>query len=148
MSDLLSSLSVFLRICQTLNFTKAADSLGMSRAVLTRRIQALEKELGTPLFYRTTRHVTLTSAGLELQTKASNLVLESRQLIDTIQARTKKELVGRVHIAATVIIAWTVLQALIANFMEMHPKVRFELTTEDNDVDLLEHGIDLAFINF
>jgi DNA-binding transcriptional LysR family regulator len=145
MNNLLTSLSAFLRVAETLNFTTAADSLGVSRAVLTRRIKALETTLDTQLFYRTTRKVTLTSEGLELQRRAQSLVIESQKLIEDLQVKSRHELKGHIHISASVIIAWSVLQGIVAEFQKLHPGVSFEITTEDRDVKVIEEGVDIAF---
>jgi DNA-binding transcriptional LysR family regulator len=56
-------------LAEELHFTRAADRLGVNPSTLTRRIRAIEHELGLALFIRTSRRVTLTDAGRELATR-------------------------------------------------------------------------------
>lgn len=56
-------LSCFLQVAETLNFARAAEILHVTQPAVTQQIRSLEKELGVPLFHRTTRSVKLTQAG-------------------------------------------------------------------------------------
>ena len=53
----------FVRVARQCNFSAAASTLGVSPALITRRLQQLEADLGVPLVNRTTRNVSLTDAG-------------------------------------------------------------------------------------
>ena len=55
-------LSCFLQVAETLNFARAAEILHVTQPAVTQQIRSLEKELGVPLFHRTTRSVKLTQA--------------------------------------------------------------------------------------
>ncbi|MDJ0394882.1 LysR family transcriptional regulator [Rhodococcus sp. G-MC3] len=69
-------LRYFLAVAQELNFTKAAGVLQMSTPPLSQRIRALEKELGEPLFDRSTHHTRLTEAGTALLPIAAKLIAD------------------------------------------------------------------------
>lgn len=56
-------IQIFLEVANCLNFTRAAENLYMTQQAVTKQIAALEKEIGVPLFYRTTRTVSLTETG-------------------------------------------------------------------------------------
>lgn len=58
-------LSCFLQVAETLNFARAAEILHVTQPAVTQQIRSLEKELGVPLFHRTTRSVKLTQAGAQ-----------------------------------------------------------------------------------
>ena len=63
--DRLLSIEAFVRVAETGNFAKAAQQLGVTRSVISHRIQQLEEYISAPLFHRSTRHVRLSDpAGL------------------------------------------------------------------------------------
>ncbi|MBF6328187.1 LysR family transcriptional regulator [Nocardia transvalensis] len=80
-------LRYFLAVARELNFTKAADVLRMSLPPLSQRIKALERELGAPLFDRSTHHTRLTSAGEALLPVAARLVAEFDELPALVRRR-------------------------------------------------------------
>ena len=63
--DQLACMRTFARVAELKSFTKAADALELSRAVVSTQIAELERHLGVRLFHRTTRRVTLTADGTE-----------------------------------------------------------------------------------
>ncbi|MFF4560248.1 LysR family transcriptional regulator [Streptomyces sp. NPDC001435] len=76
-------LRYFVAVAEELNFTRAAERLGISPPPLSRAIRQLEKELGIALFERTTHSVTLTPAG-------TVLLAESRIALDALQAAGRR----------------------------------------------------------
>lgn len=91
------NLRYFLAAAQELNFTRAAERLHMSQPPLTRKINALEAELGVRLFERTTRGVVLTQAGAALLEDAGHIQLLLEQATDRAQ-RAGKGQVGRLDL--------------------------------------------------
>lgn len=67
-------LETFIQVAENLNFARAAEVLNMTQSAVSRQIHALEDELGAQLFLRTTRTVTLTSAGLSFLEDAKKVV--------------------------------------------------------------------------
>ena len=59
----LNQIQSFATVCQTLNFTNAAKTLGVPQSSISRQISDLESQLGVPLFHRTKRSVALTEEG-------------------------------------------------------------------------------------
>lgn len=143
--DRISLLNIFLRVAQTESFTKAADSMELTRSRITRAVKTLESDLGVQLFNRTTRKVTLTTAGSSLKEKAQQLVNMSDSLFDEVRAASGQDPSGRLRISSTVIIAWVFVQQAVLDFHRLYPRITIELITEDRDLDLMERGIDLAF---
>lgn len=143
--DLLTSLSVFLRVAETSSFSKAADGLGLSHPKVSRTVQELEAHLGTRLFYRTTRSVKLTAEGEELRRRARDLLSQSQKLVEDVRDASGKPLSGSIRIASSGIIAWVFLQGVVMRFLKEHPLVSIELVTADRTMQLPEEGIDLAF---
>lgn len=143
--DRITLLQMFLRVAETKSFTKAAGSLEISRSRVTRAIKTLEADLGVQLFNRTTRQVTLTTAGSSLKEKAQSLVQMSETVLEEVRASCGQNPCGRLRISSTVIIAWVFVQQAVLDFHRIYPRITIELVTEDRDLDLVERGIDLAF---
>jgi len=72
--DQLLALRVFVRIAESGAFSKAADSMNVPRATVTKLIQDLERHLGTKLLQRTTRRVNVTPAGAAYYERAARLI--------------------------------------------------------------------------
>jgi DNA-binding transcriptional LysR family regulator len=83
-------LRYFVAIAQSLSFAKAAGELNVSASPLSRRIQALERDLGATLFERNTRNVTLTPAGTALLPMAIDLLDRAEQIVTRFKPRTDK----------------------------------------------------------
>ena len=66
--DLLAQMRTFVRVAETGSLSRAANSLQLSLAAVSRQLSALERELGVPLVLRTTRRLALTEAGQQLYT--------------------------------------------------------------------------------
>ena len=80
-------LQYFLQIAELRSFTRAANVLHIAQPALSRQIRALEEELGTALFHRFERGVTLTEAGLLLRERAATILHDLERLRDDIAAR-------------------------------------------------------------
>lgn len=144
--DRLTELEVFKRVARLGSFTRAAESLGISRATVTRTIRLLESRLGVTLLSRTTRVVTLSAAGSDFLLEAEELLARCDALYDHFKAASK-ELTGSLKVAASpAFSAFFVAQAL-EDFQRLHPKLHLELVTHLDDLtasSLIEHRIDLA----
>ncbi len=143
--DRISLLRFFLRTADTGSFTVASQQLGVSLASVSRGIDALEKELGTPLFVRTTRKVTLTTAGKALVKKAREILL----IYDGMQsdARTIAGIAqsGELRISSSSVIAVAYLQHVILQFRSLYPQIQVDLYAADENVDPAAQAIDIAF---
>ena len=100
--DLLPSLSVFLRVTETGSFSRADESL----------------DLGTKLFFRSTRKVTLSSEGMELLVRARDLLAKTNALYVELRDQAGKPLFGSIRIASSVIIGWVFLQKVVQEFLD------------------------------
>ncbi len=139
----LQTLDVFLRVAQMKSFTKAADSLGLSRATVSRLVAGLEESLGKPLLIRTTRRVALTDAGQDFYERAERLSYAAQELL--APADDNAPLSGLLRIAATPGLAEFFLGQVVENFACMHPLLSIELRIEATPVDLVATATDLAF---
>lgn len=85
----------FLALCQTRNFTRAAEARCTTQSAYSRRVQKLEEWLGAPLFYRESRPVSLTPAGEEFLTRAHRLredIFDARRAVLSASSYFKKAL--------------------------------------------------------
>ncbi len=114
--DRFSALKAFTRVVEAGSFTRAADSLNMPNATLSKTIQQLEAHLGVSLLQRTTRRITVTPEGREYYEKARCL-LEDLEEIDASFNTARNKPKGHLRIAIGGSTACDVLIPLLADFM-------------------------------
>lgn len=84
-------LRYFIAVADTLNFSRAASSVYLSQSALSRQIMDLEKEVGLPLFRRSTRQVELTEAGKTLQISAKELISRWEKMLPEVRNAVTEE---------------------------------------------------------
>jgi LysR family transcriptional regulator, carnitine catabolism transcriptional activator len=130
-------LGIFLAVVDTGGFTAAAAELGMSQPAVSQAIRELESELGTPLFQRIGRGVTLTSAGEALIVPARqarhDLEVGKRAVEDVVGLTT-----GHLDLACLPTLAVAPLAPLVGAFRLAHPGVRIRLADPGGTDDLVE----------
>jgi DNA-binding transcriptional LysR family regulator len=122
----LRQLRYFEAVARHGGFTRAADQLHVAQSAVSAQIRALEAELGTPLFDRTTRRVSLTTAGELFLARARRVLGEldgARGELDDLAA----VLTGRVAIGATAVVGPYDLPAALARFHRRYPGVDLRL---------------------
>lgn len=140
--DRVVAAKVFIDVAQSRSFSRTADRLNMSRPMVTRYIETMEDWLKIRLLHRTTRKISLTSAG-EACLKDVELWLE--QADDFISlVNTSDELSGVVRITSSMSFGFSQLMPAIQDFMDQHPNVHVDIDLEDSAADLTEKSIDLA----
>ena len=85
-------LRYFIAVADTLNFSRAASSVYLSQSALSRQIMDLEKEVGLPLFRRSTRQVELTDAGRALQISAKELISRWEKMLPEVRNAVTEEM--------------------------------------------------------
>ncbi len=139
----LKSMRMFIRVAELGSFSAAARQLGIARSIVTRHIAQLENELGTKLMTRSTRRLTLTSAG-------SVYLEKCREILDLIEsaeselAQEHQTLRGSVRISLPLSYGLKRVAPLLLEFAQQHPDVHLEMNYNDRQVDLIEEGMDLA----
>lgn len=124
------SLKIFQHIARSLHFSKTANALHMSPSTLSRLIQRMENEIGSPLLIRDNRKVALTNSGKKLLAYADQQIAEWNLLKESIEHQDK-HLTGKLHIFCSVTAAYSHLPPLIDRFRQLHPSVEILLTTGD-----------------
>jgi len=140
-----NAIELFARVVAADSFAQAARDLGLTRAAVSARIAALESQLGTPLFARTTRALGLTEAGRRLA-QGARAVLEAADAARRgLRSQMRRGLGGTLRVTSVPILGATVLAPLLAAFQAANPDLRFELKLTYRPVDLLREDVDVAF---
>ena len=139
----LKQMSIFAHIVEQGSVSAAAEKLELSKSVVSQHLKILEKELGASLLKRTTRRQSLTSMGerFYLSCKDINVIAESAW--DMAKAELE-EPQGRIRITAPNALMDLLVAPVIAEMMKQYPKLKPELISDDQHLDLMEHDIDLA----
>lgn len=137
----LAGLRGFLAAARHLSFTQAAQELHLTQSALSRQVQALETELGMPLFIRTTRHIALTSAGEALFRATMTGLQQIDQTVSRLRAsRGRKQIV--VTTFASCASLWLIPR--LHGFSAGHPDVDVNCIATDRAVDLDAENVDVA----
>lgn len=141
--DQLTCMRTFARVAELSSFTKAADALELSRAVVSTQIAELERHLGVRLFHRTTRRVTLTPDGTEYFER-SRQILSDISAADEAVKRNKQRPQGRLRVDVPVAFGRHLLMPALAQFTSRYPDLALEVQYNDRVVDLIQEEVDVA----
>jgi DNA-binding transcriptional LysR family regulator len=140
----LNRLAYFVAIVDTGTITAAARQLGISKAVVSKQLQILEQEIGTPLLLRNTRHLRATDAGLAFFEDAKAALTQANNAYERVLDRDQKPK-GRLRITAPVDYGVSHVAPFVARFQEAYPEVLVDLFLNDLRVDLVEERYDVGF---
>jgi DNA-binding transcriptional LysR family regulator len=139
----LTGLAAFARAGSLGSYTAAARALSISPSAVSKSIQRLERQLGVPLFTRTTRSLTLTPEGRDLHERAIRLLRDAEDIQQAAMS-ARLEPSGVLRIAASLPIGVHVIAPALPAFRRLHPKVEIDLRLNDRTIDLIEEGVDVA----
>lgn len=125
----LRHLKTFVAVASTLNITRAAQAIHLAQSSVTEQIQALEADLGVPLFDRSQRRLRLTEAGRRLLAQAGELLARVESVRDEVTGAAGR-LGGTLRIGALETLCSTRLPPLLAAFRRDHPDVALNLRAE------------------
>lgn len=141
--DRFHEMGVFTAIVDAGSFIGAAESLGVSKAAVSRILGDLEKRLGTRLLHRTTRRLSLTDEGKVFYVRCKAVLADVEEAEAEITARS-----GHVHgllkINVPVTFGLLHLSPLWGAFMAQNPAVTLDITLSDRLVDVVEEGYDVV----
>lgn len=141
--DQLQCMRSFLRVADLHSFTRAADALGLSRAVVSTHVAELEKHLRCQLFHRTTRRVGLTTDGSEYLTRCQRILAELEAADEALRG-TRLSPQGRLRIDVPVEFGRSLLIQALPRFTARYPDLQLEVQFNDRVVDLISEEIDLV----
>lgn len=136
----LAALRVFLQVAELAHFSRAAEELGLPKGRVSQVVRELEARLGTRLFLRTTRRVSLTSDGEQLAERARALLADASEIEALFQQ--DRQLSGRLRVDMPVRLALGRVLPALPGFLTEHPGLQVELSCSDRRVDLVEEGFD------
>jgi len=139
----LNDLAYFVAVVQHGGFSAATRATGIEKTRLSRRIAALETQLGVRLLQRNTRHIALTEAGERFFAQAQTLVEGAQSAFESV-ADLRREPSGTVRLSCPQVMAQSYLAPILPGYLAMYPKVRLELDTVDRLVDPLKDRFDLS----
>lgn len=139
----LRQLSSFLAVANSGSFVRAAETLGMSKAAVSRHVADLEARLGVRLLHRTTRRLSLTDEGQRFHARATELLAAADE-VEAEMSCSSGEATGLLRINAPLTFGNLHLAPLWSRFIAHHPGVVLDVMLNDRLVDLVEEGYDLA----
>lgn len=139
--DRLDELHVFVAILEAGSLNGAARRLRRSAPAVTRALAALEDRVGSRLLVRTTRKLAPTEAGLRLADMARRVLADYD---DAVREDESAALRGKLRVTAPHVFGRRHVTPAIIDFLDLHPELQVDMVFNDRNLDLIEHGIDLA----
>lgn len=141
--DRLTSIKVFVMVADLGSLAGASKALEISRSMATRHIAALEKSLHARLLHRTTRNLSLTSAGQSLLPYCRDILNQEQDLY--LAAKEQSSVIeGKLSIATSISFGQLYLASAIERFMDIYPSIQLELRLYSQLPDLIQEKIDIA----
>lgn len=141
--DRISAMRVFSEVVTRGSFTAAANTLGMSRAMVTRHIGELERWLGARLLQRSTRRLSLTEAG-EACVVRSRQLLELVNDVEQVVGQRDTEPHGQIRVLCNPAFGQAYLSAILVDYLAKYPRTKVDLVLSDQNLNLIDERIDLA----
>lgn len=139
--DQIQAMRIFVRVVEAGTFTRAADSLNLPKATVTKHVQALEERLRVKLLNRTTRRVTVTPDGAAYYDRTVRLLTD----LDDIEAsmtNARANPRGRLRVDVGTSVAQLLIIPNLADFHARYPDIQLDLGVSDRIVDLIGDNVD------
>lgn len=138
-----NDLVIFARVVELGSFSRVSEKFGIPKATVSRRMAALETQLGERLLLRTTRRQSLTEFG-ELLMEHARQVIAEMDAVQSLSERRQAAPSGRLRVSMPSDFANILLPEMLSAFVALHPLIRLELDLSPRRVDLMGEGFDLA----
>lgn len=138
------NLRYFLELSRAGTLTAAARRLGVDHTTVARRIQALERGMGTQLFLREASGHRLTEAGRRLMPQVEDMEASYRKLEFSSPPATQEELAGVVRVGVTEAFSTVILAPALATFAQQHPRLVIDLLALPRQVNLSRREADIV----
>ena len=143
MRERLADMSLFAQVVESKTFSAAAQELGLSKSLVSRKISALEESLSVKLLNRTTRRLTLIGVGALFHEHCRRVVQEAAYA-DRRLTQSQSALSGVVRVTCVQAFALRYLMPALGAFQTKYPEIRINLSCSNRTVDLGETGFDVG----
>ena len=141
--DKFNAMQVFVRVAEAGSFTAVANQENVARSMITRQIASLEKQLGSKLIIRSTRSLTLTTAGAAYLERC-RVILNMVDAAESSLSEEKVEPRGRIRLGLPLSFGLQRLMPTLAEFSKLHPHIQLIMDFSDRRSNLIEEGIDVS----
>jgi DNA-binding transcriptional LysR family regulator len=138
----IQDIEIFARVAHLQNLSAVGAELGLTPGTISKRLQALEDELGVRLFERTTRSIRITDEGRRFLEHTQRILAEldrARSAVSDTAGRPK----GKLRVAAAEALGRTYVGPAVVQFLAAFPDVEIDIDLTDRPVNLQEQGYDL-----
>ena len=139
--DRFDALQIFVRVVEARSFTKAAQTLHISKTTVTQSIQQLEARLRVKLFNRTTRQVRVTAEGAAYYERVVQLLAELEDADSSVSNATAQPK-GRLRVDVPSPLARMLLMPALPAFHSRYPDIQLEMGVSDRKVDVIGENVD------
>ncbi len=139
----ITDLEIFARVARTGNMSAAGREMGLSPAVVSKRVSLLEERLGARLFQRTTRQLTLTETGEGYFRRVVDILNLIDEAEDFVSRRNTKPR-GQLRVTAPTTFSRLHLAPHLPDFLGRFPEIELEMHLNDTFADIIREGFDLA----
>lgn len=139
----ITDLEIFARVARTGNMSAAGREMGLSPAVVSKRVSLLEERLGTRLFQRTTRQLTLTETGEGYFKRVVDILSLIAEAEDFVSRRNTKPR-GVLKVTAPTAFSRLHIAPYLPQFLAKYPEIELDFHLTDSYVDIIREGFDLA----
>ena len=144
MNEFLNDMPLFVEVARQKSFSRASELLEIGLSTLSRRIKLLERRIGVPLFYRTTRSVELTTAGAMLYEHCVFVLAEAENAYEAVVSNMSKP-AGLIRVC-TFADTYPLFGSLFSAFIAQWPDISMNVIFKEKRVDLFSAPYDVAFL--
>ena len=143
----LNRLAVFAALVRAGSFTRAAEELGMTKAMVSQHLARLEQELGVTLLMRSTRRMSLTEAGAIFHADCVRILADAEAAIERA-GESRDAPRGTLRMTTSLDYGIAVVVPKLASFMRRYPAVQVDLVLSDHITDVIAERFDLVVMHF
>lgn len=141
--DRINAMRIFRRVIETGSFTAVAIETGLSQPTVSKQLANLESHHNIKLINRSTRQLHPTDAGLEYYERCCH-ILDELDEIDSQMHKQQSLPTGTLRVNAPVTYSRLEILPRLWKFLKLHPQLKCDMFLDDNYIDLVKEGIDVA----